>query len=439
MRHPLLLAALLLLATAAPAAAQNVPKRLDFQGFLSDANGAPAEGEWIVTFRLFGAEDGQLPFFEETITVEPVTGVFGVTLGAAPGNPLPTEPFEDGSVWAAFVVSGGAGPVELAPRLRITSAPYALHAGKAASAGQADNALSLGGVGAGSYVTLSQLPELCVTGEGLPGLLEDLGYTPGAAYTDADVLAFLQDGGYEPCACYGDPEVQLYLDLMGYTPGGSYGDPEVQAFLDLHGYVPGPHYTDADVQDWLDLMGYTAGSGYSDADVQAYLDLLGYTPGAGYTDQDVLDLLDDQGWPLPEDVLLVDGSRDLAGDWDVAKHQLLNLVVHNASAAQPPAAPAAGQLWFDTTAGALRFYTGNAWVSVGTGTVAGDLSCGGCVDAADVSFSWAQGDAPGGAALSAKSLACTGCVVPSHLTVPYAGSATKGGPAGDLDCPACVS
>jgi hypothetical protein len=450
---------LVLLAAAAPGGrAQTVPGTLHLQGALTDADGAPAEGEWIVTVRLFGAEAGQIPFHEETFTVEPQAGVFGVTLGTDPGDPLSPADFDDGEVWVAFVVSGGDGPVELAPRLQVTATPYALRAGAAAAAGQADNALSLGGVGAGSYVTLTQLPELCVTAEDLPGTLEALGYTPGAGYSDAEVLAFLDANGYAPCACYGDAEVQIYLDLMGYTAGAGYSDADVQAWLDLQGYapgshymdtdvlalldlqgyIPGLHYTDADVQVYLDLMGYTPASGYADADVQVYLDLQGYVAGLHYSDGDVAEYLSDQGYPGPEAVLLADGSRALGGDWDVAGQQLLNLVVHNAAATEAPGDPVAGQLWFDTTASQLNFYTGAAWLSVGTGTVAGDLACDGCVDAADLAVNWALGDAPGGAALSAKSLTCDGCVVASHLTVPYAASATKAGPAADLACAGCV-
>lgn len=429
----------LVVAMAAPVAAQVVPETLYLQGALTDANGDPASGEWIVTVRLFSQEDGQIPFHEETFTAEPLNGVFGVTLGNDPGNPLPVADFEAGEAWVAFVVSGGDGPVELSPRLQVTSTPYALRAGAAAAAGQADNALSLGGVGAGSYVTLSQLPELCVTGEGLPAALEDLGYTPGAGYADADVLAFLDDNGYTPCACYSDDDIQVYLDLMGYTPGVAYGDEDVQAWLDLGGYVSGPHYSDADVQEFLNLGGYMPGVSYSDLDVQDYLDLMGYTSGDGYGDTDVATWLEDQGYPGPEAALLVNGSRPLVGDWDVAGKQLLNLVVHNAASGEAPADPNSGQLWFDTDTSQLNFYTGTEWLSVGTGSVAGDIACDGCVGSDDVSFSWALGDAPGGAALAAKSLNCQGCVVSDHLTVPYAASVIKAGPAADLDCVGCVS
>ena len=432
------LTGLLFLLAASTAVAQTVPKTLHLQGALTDADGAPASGEWIVTVRLFDVEAGTIPFHEETLTVEPVNGVFGVTLGTEQANPLPAADFGDGEVWVAFVVSGGDGPQELAPRLKVTSTPYSLRAGAAASAAQADNALSLGGVGAGSYVTLSQLPELCVTGEGLAGALEDLGYTPGAGYSDLDVLAFLDENGYSACACYGDLEVQVYLDLMGYTVGAGYSDADVQALLDLQGYAPGPHYGDADVQTFLDLQGYVAGLHYTDGDVQVFLDLMGYTPGAGYSDGDVSEYLSDQGYPGPDAALLVDGSRALGGDWDVAGKQLMNLVVHNAASEEAPADPNPGQLWFDTTTAQLKFYTGAVWLSVGTGTVAGDIACEGCVDAADLSVDWALGDAPGGAALSAKSLNCEGCVVASHLTVPYAASATKAGPAAGLVCVGCV-
>jgi len=364
--------------TAAAARADGVPARLGLQGHLTDADGVPADGEWPVTVRLFDTEEGTIPFHDETFTVEPVNGVFTVTLGNDLGNPLPVEEFEDGEVWVAFVVSGGDGPVELSPRLRVGAVPYAFRARHAMLAAQADNAVTLGGVGAGSFVQLTDLLELCVTSEGLPAAIEGLGYTPGAGYSDVDVLTFLDENGYSACACYGDDEVQIYLDLMGYTPG----------------------------------------QGYSDEDVAAYLS--------------------DQGYPGPDDALLADGSRPLGGDWDVAGNQLMNLVVHNAASEEAPTDPGAGQLWFDTTTDQLKFYTGAEWLSVGTGSVAADLTCEGCVDAADVSFDWALGDTPGGAALSAKALDCEDCVTASHLAVPYAASAIEAGPAADLACTGCV-
>ena len=98
----------LLLAVASTAAAQTVPKTLSLQGALTDPEGAPASGEWIVTARLFDVEAGQIPFHEETFTVEPANGIFGVTLGTDPGNPLPVVSFEDGEVWVA---NGGSNDV----------------------------------------------------------------------------------------------------------------------------------------------------------------------------------------------------------------------------------------------------------------------------------------------------------------------------------------
>jgi hypothetical protein len=153
---------------------------------------------------------------------------------------------------------------------------------------------------------------------------------------------------------------------------------------------------------------------YGDADVAAYLLANGYVPGAGGGASSWDDLTDKPEGLLTEAsaaasglFLMADGSVVATGDLDLGGNQLLNVVIENASAADAPAAPISGQLWYDTDENVLKVYGDGEWLSLGD---ASNLACDGCVDPADVSFDYALGGAKGGAALKALALECEDCV-----------------------------
>lgn len=101
---------------------------LSFQGILKKANGlAVDDGPYDLTFTLYDVETGGTVANEkhkETISgVEVAGGIYSVILGAQVGSPLA----------AAFDVPyflgirvGGPSATEMVPRIRLTSAPYAL-------------------------------------------------------------------------------------------------------------------------------------------------------------------------------------------------------------------------------------------------------------------------------------------------------------------------
>jgi hypothetical protein len=406
----------ILVQLAAPALAAP-PARLHYQGFLTDKEGTPVEGEWVASFRLFITENGAIPFFEETRTVTPDVGVFSVVLGGEEGNPLPTEQFEGGEVWLGVEISGTDGPVELEPRQRVVSHPYAFFAGQAQVCDQAANSLALGGTSAGSFVTLTQLGDLCIALEDVPALVEEYGIT------DEELPVLLESLGYSPGAGLDLAALEQWLLDNGYLPGPYYADEGVAAYLDVNGYLPGPYYSDDNLAAYLALNGYHACVCYDDGNVQAYLDV------AGYATADLN--------------LLKDGTTALEGNWDVGGFQLLNLVIHNAPTDSPPDGSGAGQLWWDTTLSQLKVYDGDVWVPVkAEAGVAVDLACEECVGDNEVSFDWAMGETPGGAAVSALSLDCIECIENDQLAVSYAGGESKGGAALsalDLACDGCVS
>ncbi|MBM4373182.1 MAG: hypothetical protein FJ098_16120, partial [Deltaproteobacteria bacterium] len=390
---------LLCLFAAAPARAE-VPGLLHYQGYLTDVEGTPVSGTWTLTFQFYAQQTGGTPFFTEAQVVEPEVGVFSVVLGSQPANPIDPADFDGGAAWLGVVADDGvAEPVTLQPRQRVASHPYALRTDSAATCGEATNALSLGGVPAGSYATVAALAGL-LTEDELADLLMALGYTPGPGYTDADV--------------------QAYLNLMGITPGGGYGDADVAAYLQTNGFLPGPYFDG----DYLSLSNLPDLSKYVTSE-----DLAGFV-----VTEDLLDEVAASGL-----FLMADGSVVATGDLDLGGNQLLDVVIENASAASAPETPAPGQLWFDTDADALKVWDGASWVALGSGADLENFSCDGCVDPSDVSFGYAGAPAQGGAAFSAMGLVCDGCVDETTLGVDWALGTAPGGAAADLDCVGCVT
>lgn len=94
---------------------------LSFQGILKKSNGiAVDDGEYSLKFSLYDTEQGGTAIWSETQTnVEINSGIYSVLLGST--NPI-TASFN--SVYYLGVKVGGTP--ELTPRLRLTSAPYAL-------------------------------------------------------------------------------------------------------------------------------------------------------------------------------------------------------------------------------------------------------------------------------------------------------------------------
>lgn len=141
--------AVLLLAACAPSAFAQVPRIVSHHGVLTDGSGTPVpDGEYDLTFRLYGSPTGGAVLFAETHTKVPVAGGrFGVILGAS----TPLDLAFDAPYWASVQVGGGP---EQTPRLPLTAAPYALSLAlpfRGSATGPA-TAMSISGGSAGLYV-----------------------------------------------------------------------------------------------------------------------------------------------------------------------------------------------------------------------------------------------------------------------------------------------
>jgi len=122
MRTLLLLAATILLLDSDAASAQ-VPQLLSYQGVLTDNLGIIVpDGTHDLTFRIFNVDVAGAALFTETQTGLPVVrGGFSAVIGGV--APL-TLPF-DAQYWLEIQVDADA---PLVPRVKLTSAPYALMA-----------------------------------------------------------------------------------------------------------------------------------------------------------------------------------------------------------------------------------------------------------------------------------------------------------------------
>ena len=111
-----------------PSVTLAVPLQLAHQGRLLDAEQAPLDGEYELTFRLYdAAEDGAL-LWEDTVTESFTGGYYSAVLGADDDNPLDDGIFAAPPVYLELTVDDGE---PLLPRHPIHSVPFALRAGTA--------------------------------------------------------------------------------------------------------------------------------------------------------------------------------------------------------------------------------------------------------------------------------------------------------------------
>jgi hypothetical protein len=111
-----------------------IPTVISYQGFLTDAGGAPVDGTVSIVFSIYAAASGGSALWTETHGVVVVDeGLFNVLLGAE-GSPLsPTD--LNGERYLGIKV--GSDP-EMRPRQRIASVAYALRSDEANNANTLD-------------------------------------------------------------------------------------------------------------------------------------------------------------------------------------------------------------------------------------------------------------------------------------------------------------
>ena len=139
--YVLLLAAVMLTALAAPAGA-GVPRLLSYQGVLTDNLGAAvADGTYQLTFNIYDVASGGSTLWTEVQNVDVTGGVFTAMLGSVTTLSIPF----DVEYYLGITVESDP---ELAPRVQLCGAPYALSADMLA--GSANIVPSTGDAGFGT-------------------------------------------------------------------------------------------------------------------------------------------------------------------------------------------------------------------------------------------------------------------------------------------------
>lgn len=103
------------------------PARIPVTGYLTDANGAPIDGDVTLDVSLYAAPTGGSPLWTETEQAVLVDqGQFTVYLGDGSGDPLGLDLFRDhGTLYLGIAVNTAA---EMTPRFGVATAPFAGYA-----------------------------------------------------------------------------------------------------------------------------------------------------------------------------------------------------------------------------------------------------------------------------------------------------------------------
>lgn len=120
----------LLLCLSSGTAMGQVPSVLNFSGHLGSADG-DFTGEVSITLTIWDDatdSDASHNLWSDTFQVQVDQGRFHVLLGADPTNPLPAEMLDGRDIYVGVAVNNG---VEMTPRMRVVSVPYAMSAGDA--------------------------------------------------------------------------------------------------------------------------------------------------------------------------------------------------------------------------------------------------------------------------------------------------------------------
>lgn len=160
---------------AAPPAPVTVPNTVGFEGFLADADGnaLQPDGAYSLTFRIWdvqaGGNQNNEKWSESQPTVQVTKGLYWVELGSV--ATLPTDIF-NGDRWIGVTANITGTAVEISPRTKVTSVPFALNAANANTV----NSLSVAESGLNQHVLASDANGNATVSGGL-----DLGSATGAA------------------------------------------------------------------------------------------------------------------------------------------------------------------------------------------------------------------------------------------------------------------
>ena len=414
----------LLWATSAFAAPLAVP----YNGFLTDSDGKAYQGNVPVIAELYEDFEGGVPATTCTYSSLKVdSGIVSFVMGDGCTPPVDSTLFAAEGMWLSVTING----TTLEPRQEVLSVPYALSAEDTANLGgfPAEDYLMVSELEEGGYLSgedvngvcmsgdwndLAVKPDLSVylkadgtvalagpwdlAGQALSNVVIGASETPPEGATagqlwwdsaagslkvhtgESWVLVSAAEGAAVAADldCVGCvSKTELGFELADVATSGEYE--ALSGAPDLAGYaltanlqpvcITGSYedLVDLDLSAFVsldDLAAVAISGDYDDLsnvpDLAGFLilgDLALVASSGAYEDL--------SGTPDLSLYLQADGSVGLSGDLDVAKHRLLNVAVD--ASGEAPAAPVAGQLWYDGSGKVLRVWTGMEWLSLGSG------------------------------------------------------------------------
>lgn len=105
------------------ARSENVPKLINYQGFL-EQSGSAANGDFTVILRLYNMQSGGTALFADSNTVTVTDGLYSTLIGDDPVFGTMVDALTNSSVWVEIEVDGTV----LTPRERLVSSAYAIRA-----------------------------------------------------------------------------------------------------------------------------------------------------------------------------------------------------------------------------------------------------------------------------------------------------------------------
>lgn len=119
-----------------------VPRIINYQGKLTNQNGVSLDGFYMMEFYLYNVESGGIHLWNEQQNVKIANGIYDVQLGKT--STFPSDLFDNENLYLEVkIFSTTIGWETLSPRQTLTSTPFAIKAGYASTAG---NAETLGGL-----------------------------------------------------------------------------------------------------------------------------------------------------------------------------------------------------------------------------------------------------------------------------------------------------